>query len=287
MSRRPTCYFRKTIELAGVKQATLAVAGDDQFELYVNGRRVGEGTATQGVRTFDVTSSIRDGDNTIAVKVDNEEGSTAGLAARLVVVNQPESNDGPTPRIPAGKHRSHLPCLWTRTSYFDARWKPASKLGPFSTFLANQQAVLQREARPQTDTSDAESPSTPTLACSAANAPSSRRPEAGQELEVPREFEVEQIAGHADTGSVTAITFAEDGQLIVAREDGQLWLLVDQDHDDQWDAVRDYGQVLKTCPRSARAEQAAVRHRSGRRKDWVCTDCTTADGDGRLDRGDA
>ncbi|MCA9170685.1 MAG: HEAT repeat domain-containing protein, partial [Planctomycetales bacterium] len=74
-----------------------------------------------------------------------------------------------------------------------------------------------------------------------------KQPVAGGQLQAPREFIVEQIAGHDDVGSVTALTINEFGQLIVAQEDGQLWLLIDRDHDGKPDAKRDYGKPLKTC----------------------------------------
>jgi putative membrane-bound dehydrogenase-like protein len=240
-----TCYFRKSITLGGFKQATLAVAGDDQFELYVNGRQIGEGTADQGVRTFDVTDRLRVGHNTIAVKVENREGSTAGLAARLVIVNR--RNQTIVHATDASwKTSLSATLLWTQTAYRDTRWKGARELGAFSGFLENQQAVLQREATGQGSdpnaTSTAANPVTP-----AGQRHLSRQPPAGGNVQVPEGFALDQIAGHADIGSATALTFADQGRLIVAREDGQLWLLIDQDQNGQWETIRNYGQALKTC----------------------------------------
>ncbi len=240
-----TCYFRKTVQLQGVKQATLAIAGDDQFELHINGHLIGEGTSEQGVRTFNVTRWTRDGENTIAVKVVNQVGTTAGLAARLVVVNRlgrttVQSTDT------SWKTSLSPTLMWTRNAYFDARWKPAINFGPFSTFIANQQAVLQREATAKVDQPAVEQTSQDPVS-PASLRPLKHSPRDDSELTAPSDFAVEWLAGNDDLGSVTAITFDSQGQPIVSREDGQLWILVDRDHDKQWDAIRDGGHVMKTC----------------------------------------
>jgi putative heme-binding domain-containing protein len=244
-----TCYFRKTIEFPSVKQVTIGVAGDDHFELYVNGRRIGAGMGEQGVHTFDLTPHVRIGDNTLAVRVENRQGATAGLAARLVIVDRQNRS---TIHVSDASWKASLSpsLLWTRAGYFDGRWRPARQLGTFDSFLANQQARLQQDSGATADdpAGSGSSPTTSTLVASQdGQRPLSRRPIADQELEVPREFTVDQVAGHTDVGSVTAICFGEQGELIVAREDGQLWRLVDANDDQTLDSVQDYGQVLKTC----------------------------------------
>ena len=52
---------------------------------------------------------------------------------------------------------------------------------------------------------------------------------------------------YATSLPATAMTFKDLGQLIVAQEDGQLWLLADRDQDGRLDSRRDYGKLTKTC----------------------------------------
>ena len=44
---RTDCHFRKTFTLKDPEAATLAIAADDQYELFINGKRVGVGESTK------------------------------------------------------------------------------------------------------------------------------------------------------------------------------------------------------------------------------------------------
>jgi putative membrane-bound dehydrogenase-like protein len=287
-----SCYFRKTIELPAVKSAALAIAADDAFELHINGRLVSQGTGEKGIVTLDVKPHVRTGDNTIAVKVTNRDGATAGLAARLVLR---DARDQEIVHITDGSWKASLSTtlFWNRNTFLDLRWDDAQTLGPYANFVT-QQIAAQRAASTSSDAASnvtassttaatatgppsAQSTTSPPATAGAANsvaggagkrtttdptstatddvgssatdayAPLARQPAAGEQLEIPREFELQHIAGHLDVGSLTAMTFDEFGQMIVAREDGQLWLLVDRDQDGVFDSRRDYGQLTSTC----------------------------------------
>lgn len=84
--------FRKSFQLedAGASYMTVHLSADSRYQLFVNGRRVGVGPCKgdrhrQYYETYDITTYLRDGDNTIAVKVlhlipgrsDNVSGSGA------------------------------------------------------------------------------------------------------------------------------------------------------------------------------------------------------------------
>ncbi len=249
-----SCFFRKIINLPPFRSASLAIAADDQFELHVNGRLAGQGNAEQGIVTLDLSRRLRPGDNTLALKVTNREGATAGLAARLVVQ---DAQDKTLTFVtdPTWKSSLTASIFWTRASYLDTRWTAAKPLGPYADFVARQLATVA----PKSQDSAAESVPQPTPATevptpaaappigATGSKPLTRQPESGAQLEVPREFELQQVAGHADTGSLTAMTFNEFGQLIAVREDGQLWILVDQDQDGSLDRLRNYGHLMKTC----------------------------------------
>ena len=73
----PVCYFRKTFSMGDVERAELKITGDDKYELFVNGRRVGTGSDWQQLKSFDLRSYLVKGRNVVAVKCDNESGTPA------------------------------------------------------------------------------------------------------------------------------------------------------------------------------------------------------------------
>jgi hypothetical protein len=79
------CHFRKTFNLRAPAEGQIAIAADDQYELFVNGRRVGGGEATRKLDEHDVSRFLARGANIIAVRVQNTSGSTAALVARVTI----------------------------------------------------------------------------------------------------------------------------------------------------------------------------------------------------------
>ena len=63
----------------------MVIAADDQYELYINGRRIGAGEATKKLDEYEVTKFLIRGPNVIAVRVQNTTGKTAALVARVTV----------------------------------------------------------------------------------------------------------------------------------------------------------------------------------------------------------
>ena len=133
-----SCHFRRTIRLdGGVRSAQLAIAADDRFELFLNGKRVGEGTSDQGIVSFEVGDRLRKGANVVAVRVSNRKGVTAGLALRLNVLKQDQKE---LTFVSDGSWRTSLSPLplWNLNSYSDRRWSSAKPVGEFSDFVSRQ-----------------------------------------------------------------------------------------------------------------------------------------------------
>ena len=79
------CYFRRPINLRVEVVGKVEITADDEYELYVNGRKVGNGQSTRNVDEYDITNFLTVGRNVVAVRVANRIGTTAALAARVNV----------------------------------------------------------------------------------------------------------------------------------------------------------------------------------------------------------
>ncbi len=127
-----SCYFRKAINLPEVKQGTLQIAADDVYQAYVNGKKIATGNDASTLTAYDITSHLKTGKNVIAVKVDNRNGQSAGLAARISV----EPLEGHARLYltnPTWRTSLRVLPLWDAISYRDSRWKGARNLGPFGS----------------------------------------------------------------------------------------------------------------------------------------------------------
>ncbi|HVJ17778.1 MAG TPA: family 78 glycoside hydrolase catalytic domain [Polyangiaceae bacterium] len=80
-------FFRKTftVPAGAIQGAVLAISADNDFELFVNGTRVGAETDWHEAATFNVAQYLVSGDNVVAVRATNVDGP-AGLALALDVV---------------------------------------------------------------------------------------------------------------------------------------------------------------------------------------------------------
>ena len=123
------CHFRRTFSAAGVKTAKLTISADDSYEAFINGKRIGSGSTSAKLDTFDVSSRLARGRNVVAVKVVNSSGKHAGLVATLLLTY----DDGKAERIVTNETwRTHLRPypLWNSAVYNDRRWLAAQMLGP-------------------------------------------------------------------------------------------------------------------------------------------------------------
>ena len=126
-----TRYFRKAIELpAGfaAKQARLSLTADDEWTLWLNGEKLGEGSRWQEVKTFDVKARLKPGRNVLAVEVKNTSPSPAGLIVSFDIVPQ----SGPALRVisdASWKSAAAAAENWQSAEFDDAAWQGARVLG--------------------------------------------------------------------------------------------------------------------------------------------------------------
>ncbi len=105
-------FFRGRVRLPEGKQivsAKFLITGDDSFELFVNGRPAGRGTAWNQPQLAFVQNHLQPGDNVLAAVVTNGAESPAGLIGKLVV----ELDDGTQ-----------------ITQEIDSSWKASTKAAP-------------------------------------------------------------------------------------------------------------------------------------------------------------
>ena len=81
-----SCWLRKRFVLPGnVRKAALKITVDNEYVLYLNGRRIGEGSDWTQAGYYDVTGSLVAGENVLAVEARNLDGPFGVLAGLTVV----------------------------------------------------------------------------------------------------------------------------------------------------------------------------------------------------------
>ncbi len=212
------CHFRKSFTAEQPESCRIEMVADDEFELFVNGRRIGRGNSSKRLASFDVSAHIKPGRNTVAVWVSNRTGSTAALAARVMVKERESgwvshsTNDSWLSSLNA------LP-LWNTSVYTDRRWKASQSFGKLGdTAPWDIQEGVATEERDR-----------------------------AERFRVSEDFEVRRLIDDDLTGSLIAMTFNEFGHAILSQENGPLLLAYDSNGDFQLDKVRTYCEKVTSC----------------------------------------
>lgn len=210
--------FRKTFDLnEAPESAQMVLTADDKYDAYVNGRAVNRGDFRQ-LQQVDISSRLRRGRNVIAIRVTNERGGTAALAAR-VMIKQPNRGWASYSTNQSWKAHLKAPPLWSAPFFNDSRWPTAVSHGRLGE-------------TPPWDR-DAESPAEET--------------DQNDRFTISEEFEVRMVMSGEEIGSLIAMTFNEFGEVIVSQEQGPLLLLADSDDDGQLDKATVYCDQVKNC----------------------------------------
>lgn len=242
-----SCYFRRTFNVSNPAEASITIAADDAYELYINGKRVAEGETSGQLDRYDISNFIDNGKNVIAVKVENREGNTAGLAARLQIKDEEGQWRSFSTNQNWKTNRRPLP-LWQTELYNDRRWDAAQVFGPLERSESRQgeRTAEAPAATTETPATPAASGSTPATTSPAANAPVVRRTVEGR-FQVAREFQVELLLDDEFTGSLIAMAFNEFGQLILSQEGGPLMIAAPSEEGGGFDEPRLYCELVSSC----------------------------------------
>ncbi len=132
-----TRYFRKEFTVPGqrrVESALCAATADNNFRLYVNGRRIGDGSDFKQVTVIDVIEHIRPGRNVLAIQASNV-GDAPNPAGVLAVLKLGFS--GRQTSIIASdatwRASESAPANWAAVDFDAGDWQPAKVVGNYGT----------------------------------------------------------------------------------------------------------------------------------------------------------
>lgn len=150
-------YFRKTFSVnRQVKSAYVGFSADDKATLYVNGEEKGKVSSWSAGNYIDVTSSIRIGDNVVAMQAENTSSGYAGMISKIVI----NYTDGLTDTYvtdSSWKVSDYYYDSWNQTGYNDSGWRvpdqcdnaiyPCSPWGnmTFEDYSARTAPLLRKE----------------------------------------------------------------------------------------------------------------------------------------------
>ncbi|MDP6444976.1 MAG: HEAT repeat domain-containing protein [Pirellulaceae bacterium] len=215
---RIACHFRKTFVLRAPDEGQIIIAADDLYQVYVNGRRVGTGQSSRELDEYDISRFLTRGRNTVAVRVENRRGSTAALAARVMVKEDNADWRSFSTDTTWRTNLNPLP-LWNTAIYNDRRWATAQAFGQ----LGDTAPWDIEEGLATADRHNAE------------------------RFQISNEFDVTRVLDTDVTGSLIAMTFNEFGQIIASRDGGPLILIYDSNSDGELDRVRTICEKVTSC----------------------------------------
>lgn len=128
-------WFRRVVKIPEgrqIKQATVTMCADNEFTLFINGRKVGSGTSWQTPVKMDLTSGVKPGPMVLAVEAVNTEFTGPSNAAGLLGRVQVEFVTGP-PMIQftdgSWKTSDKEITGWQAPGFSDDAWKQVRVLG--------------------------------------------------------------------------------------------------------------------------------------------------------------
>lgn len=251
------CFFRKSINLRVKAEVTIEIAGDDTYELFVNGHAIGSGQSSRTVDEHNVSEYFHVGRNVVAVRVVNRRGDTAALAARVAV--RPHNVDKwfTFSSDASWKTSSRKSELWETVVFNDRLWGVAASFGPLGDTVPWDRQETQRKSiakapttqnassnprQPNRNSDSAGAPST--AAASTASQPATQQRE---RFQIQKGFGVQRVLSDEKIGSVIAMTFNEFGHLLISKENGPLLLAYDDNNDGVPETVRTYCDKVKSC----------------------------------------
>lgn len=114
-----------------INAATLIVGVDSEYQLFMNGHRVGRGNSPDLPEVFDISAAVKPGENLIAVRANNRK---ADKAAGLIGAVRIDFADGEPVLLTTNqswKVTDNVPKGWEQPGFNDSAWQASKELGAF------------------------------------------------------------------------------------------------------------------------------------------------------------
>lgn len=208
-----TCWFRKVLNLRERGEGILEIAADDDYEVRVNGRVIGDGKSYRQMQEFEISDYLEVGRNVVAVRVKNTNGDTAALVARVSI--RPEGDQKWYTFSSDETWRTSLSeeSAWDNPMLNDRTWDTATSFG-----VLGETVPWDREKTVAVETEK----------------------EQTERFQIQRGFGVQRVLNDEQVGSVIAMAFDEFGHVVLSQEQGPLLIVVDRDDDGIPEDVRTY-----------------------------------------------
>jgi putative membrane-bound dehydrogenase-like protein len=206
-------WFRREVRATEPSTGAARVLCDDRFTLWVNGRKIGSGTAGKVYR-FNLNGIVERGPNVVAVEAENLGGK-----AGLYIEGDVRSQGGHSIPFDTGAEwvATRTPPRgegWRGPKFDTASWKPVKVIGPHDRSPWRQIVIKETYL---------------------------------DRFNVPDGFELKRIAEPKLVGSLVAMTWGNRGRLIVSRERKPIEVLIDDNGDGTYDRVVEYTKDVKNC----------------------------------------
>jgi alpha-L-rhamnosidase len=106
-----------------VQDARIKVSADDRFVLFINGRQIGESSAWDTARLYDLHEYLKPGNNTLAIHAHNNAGNYGIVFTAKITFQSGKTLDIRSDA--ACKSSSTDQPNWTSTDFNDKGWQPA------------------------------------------------------------------------------------------------------------------------------------------------------------------
>ncbi len=208
-----TCWFRKVLNLRDRGEGIVEIAADDDYEVRVNGRVIGNGKSYRQMQEFDISDYLEIGRNVVAIRVRNTNGDTAALVARVSI--RPDNEDKWYTFSTDETWRTSLSeeAMWDNPALNDRTWQTATAFG-----LLGETTPWDQGATVAVETAKEQS----------------------ERFQIQKGFGVQRLINDEQVGSTIAMAFDEFGHIILAQEQGPLLIVVDRDEDGIPEDVRTY-----------------------------------------------
>ncbi len=206
------CYFRKSFELGDPEFGEVQITADNGFEVFVNGQQVGVGNDWRQLKVFEITKQLVPGRNSIAIRVTNTDEGSAGLVGRVLVKEKGGTYaNHPTDETWRTSVRNYTD--WITTTFNDEQWIKATSYGALGNALpwGNEVVIAGVGAR----------------------------------FNIAKDFVIERLMRDEEVGSLIAMAFDSQGDILASREGGNLLLLSDSDDNGTPDSVEVFCDKIK------------------------------------------